>query len=142
MSTMSGKKRRKYTPEYQAEAVRQVKAGDRQLSQVARELGLSMQTLWNWVYPDRRQSKEGPSETLTATGLTTTEREELQQLRRRVARLVEEREILKKATVSSTSQGNTRWNTEAGERNAGGVRGRAGGRRAGRGGAAGGGPSS
>ena len=99
MSTMPGKKRRKYTPEYQAEAVRQVKAGDRQLSQVARDLGLSMQTLWNWVYPDRRQSKEGPSETLTATGLTTTEREELQQLRRRVARLEEEREILKKATA-------------------------------------------
>src|SRR3569623_2116806 len=94
MSTMSGKKRRKYTPEYQAEAVRQVKAGDRQLSQVARDLGLSMQTLWNWVYPDRRPSKEGGTETVTAIV-----REVLQHLRRRVARLVDVRDILKKATA-------------------------------------------
>jgi len=96
MSTMSGKKRRKYTPEYRAEAVRQVKAGDRQLSQVARDLGLSMQTLWNWVYPDRRHA---PKEEASGEALTPTEREELKQLRRRVARLEEEREILKKATA-------------------------------------------
>src|SRR3569832_2454680 len=99
MSTMSGLLCWLFLFVFLAETVRQEKAKERQLSQVARDLWLSMQTLWNWVYPDRRQSKEGPSVTLTATGLTTTDREKLQQLRRRVARLEEEREILKKATA-------------------------------------------
>jgi transposase len=95
MSTMTEKKRRQYTAEYRAEAVRRVKAGDRSLSEVARDLGLSMQTLWNWAHPDKRHPvKEEPE-----GELTVTEREELKQLRRRVARLEEEREILKKATA-------------------------------------------
>jgi transposase len=93
MSTMSPKKRRQYTSEYRAEAVRQVKLGNRPLAQVARDLGLSMQTLWSWVHPDK------PSPAEEAGELTPTEREELKQLRRRVARLEEEREILKKATA-------------------------------------------
>ncbi len=95
MTIMTGKKRRKYTAEYQAEAVRQVKVGDRPLAQVARDLGLSMQTLWNWVYRKKVDSEKGDP----AGELTPTEREELRDLRRRVARLEEEREILKKATA-------------------------------------------
>jgi transposase len=94
MTIMTGKKRRKYTAEYQTEAVRQVKVGDRPLAQVARDLGLSMQTLWNWVY-----RKKVDSEKAESGELTPTEREELRELRRRVARLEEEREILKKATA-------------------------------------------
>jgi transposase len=94
MSTMSPKKRRQYTSEFRATAIRQVKVGDRPLAQVARDLGLSMQTLWNWVHPDKPSpEKEEAGE------LLPTEREELKQLRRRVARLEEEREILKKATA-------------------------------------------
>ena len=98
MSTMPEKKRKKYTSEYRAEAVRQVKAGDRPLSQVARDLGLSMQTLWNWVYPDKRPHR-AVKEDEPKGELTPMEREELKQLRLRVARLEEEREILKKATA-------------------------------------------
>jgi transposase len=94
MSKMSPKKRRQYTAEYRAEAIRQVNVGDRPLAQVARDLGLSMQTLWGWVHPDKPDSqKDG------AGALTVTEREELKDLRRRVVRLEEEREILKKATA-------------------------------------------
>jgi transposase len=95
MATMTSKKRRQYTPEYQAEAVRLVKMGDRPLAQVARDLGLSMQTLWNWVH-DRGKVD---SRTRESGELSPTEREELKELRRRVARLEEEREILKKATA-------------------------------------------
>jgi transposase len=95
MSTVTRKKNRQYTAEYKAEAVRQVKIGDRPLAQVARDLGLSMQTLWKWVHPEKRSPVKGEE----SGELTPTEREELKQLRRRVARLEEEREILKKATA-------------------------------------------
>jgi transposase len=92
MSTMA--KPRKYTPEYRAEAIRLVEVGDRPLAHVARDLGVSMQTLWQWVHQAR--CEVGKSE---SGELTTTERQELGQLRREVARLREEREILKKATA-------------------------------------------
>jgi transposase-like protein len=94
MSTMARQKRRQYTPEYRAEAVRQVNLGDRSLSQVARDLGLRLNTLWEWVHQAEVDSGKGEPEELT-----TTEREELKQLRREVARLREEKDILKKATA-------------------------------------------
>lgn len=86
-------KKRKYTPEYKAEAVRQVEMSDRSVAEVARDLGISMQTLWQWVQQGKVEAKEAGQE------LATTEREELKLLRREVARLREEREILKKATA-------------------------------------------
>ena len=86
-------KKRKFTPEYKAEAVRQVEMSDRSVAEVARDLGISMQTLWQWVQQGKVEAKEAGQK------LATTEREELKLLRREVARLREEREILKKATA-------------------------------------------
>ena len=91
---MARKKRRQYTPEYKAEAIRQVNVGDRSMSQVSRDLGLRNNTLWEWVHQAEVDAGKGEPEELT-----TAEREELKQLRREVARLREEREILKKATA-------------------------------------------
>ncbi len=86
-------KKRKYTPEYRAEAVRQVEMSDRSVAEVARDLGISMQTLWQWVQQGKAEAKKSGEK------LTATERDELQLLRREVSRLREEREILKKATA-------------------------------------------
>jgi transposase len=97
MTTMARRRHRKYTPEYRAEAIRPVNVGDRSLSQVARDLGIRMHTLWDWVHQSEVDAGKGQPEELT-----TTEKEELKQLRREVARLREEREILKKATANST----------------------------------------
>jgi transposase len=95
MSIMVKKQqRRQFTPEFRAEAVRQVKLGDRTLTQVARDLGIRMQALWEWNRQAEVDAGKGAPEELT-----TTEREELKQLRREVGRLREEREILKKATA-------------------------------------------
>jgi transposase len=91
---MARKKRRQYTPEFRAEAVRQVNLGDRPLMHVAKDLGLGNATLWAWVRQAEIDAGKGEPEELT-----TTEREELKQLRREVGRLREEREILKKATA-------------------------------------------
>jgi transposase len=94
MSTMPRKKPKQFSPEFRAEAIRQVNIGDRTLSKVARDLGVSMQTLWQWVHQSEVDAGKGEPEELA-----TTERQELVQLRREVARLREEREILKKATA-------------------------------------------
>jgi transposase len=94
MSIMARRKQRQFTPEYRAEAVRQASLGDRTIAQVARDLGLKTQTLWGWVHQAEVDAGKGEPEELT-----TTEREELKQLRREVARLREEKEILKKATA-------------------------------------------
>jgi transposase len=87
-----GKTRPPYPPEFRAEAVRLVRAGDTSLAQVARDLGVSNWTLRLWV--KRAQIDAGEAE-----GLTTDERAELARLRRENRVLREEREILKRAAA-------------------------------------------
>ena len=83
----------RYTPEFKAEAVRLVRSTpDKPASQIARELGVSDNTLRSWV--KQTEIDQGERE-----GLTTEEREELKRLRKEVKVLRQEREILKKATV-------------------------------------------
>jgi transposase len=79
-------------PEFKAEAVRLVRSSGRSISQVAEELGVSGNSLRNWL----RQADidEGERE-----GLTTEERQELKRLRREVKILRQEKEILKKAAA-------------------------------------------
>lgn len=84
-----------YPPEFRAEAVRLAnlaKESGKTLAQVAKELGISSETLRRW----RRQAEAGASQ---AAALSESEREELIRLRREVCILQEEREILKKAAA-------------------------------------------
>jgi len=81
-----------YPPEFKLEAVRLVKEGGRKIADVARDLGMSGESLRNWIR--QYEIDNGQRE-----GLTTSEREELQRLRREIRILREEREILKKATA-------------------------------------------
>ena len=86
------KTRPPYPPEFRAEAVRLVRSSGLPLPEVARELGVSPQSLRNWL--GQAQIDAGERE-----GLTSDEREELRRLRRENVRLREEREILKKAAT-------------------------------------------
>ena len=82
-----------YPPEFRAEAVRLYHSSpERSIPQIARELGISDQSLRNWV--NQTEIDAGERE-----GLTTQEREELRKLRREVKVLRQEREILKKAAA-------------------------------------------
>ena len=93
MGVMTKRKRRAFTPEFQAETVRLVDGG-KAIAEVARDLDLPESALRLWVRQaqvDRGQGKPGE--------LTTAEREELQRLRREVKELRIEREILKKAAA-------------------------------------------
>lgn len=84
----------KYSPEFRRDAVALVHSTGRPVNQVARELGLSHETLRNWVKRDQIDRGQGaPGE------LTTSQLEELRQLRRRVVELEAEREILRRAAA-------------------------------------------
>jgi transposase-like protein len=95
--------RRSFSPEFKAEAVRLCRVGGRSVGQVAEELDLTETALREWVKRADADAGKGPPE-----ALTTEERDELRELRKRVKRLEMEREILKKATVGSGGQRNAR----------------------------------
>lgn len=91
---MSRRKRRAFTPEFKAEAVRLTQVGERGIAQVAKDLDLTETALREWVRRAEVDAGKGP-----AGALTTAERDELVRLRRDVKRLEMEREILKKAAA-------------------------------------------
>ena len=89
-----GRKRRKFTAEFKAEAVPLCKVGDRPIKQVAKDLDLTETALREWVKRADIEVGKGPPGALTAA-----EREELTRLRRENKRLQMEREILKRAAA-------------------------------------------
>ncbi len=88
------RKRRAFTPEFKAEAVRLCRVGDRSVKQVADDLDLTETALRAWVKRASIDAKKAPS-----GALTTAEREELAKLRRDNKRLTMERDILKAAAT-------------------------------------------
>ena len=93
MSDMARRKRRKYTPEQKADAVRMVREVGN-LAQVARDLDLTESSLRSWVKQAEIDEGQGPE-----GALTSEEREELRHLRRETRRLEMERDFLKKAAA-------------------------------------------
>ena len=94
---MAKRKRRVFTDEFKADAVRLCQAGGRSIGQVAKDLDLGETALRAWV---ARAESEGEVERSPAQNLTAAERGELNELRKRVKRLEMEREILKKRRPS------------------------------------------
>jgi len=91
-----------YPPEFRAEAVKLARSSEKPLSELARDLGVSVETLRNWL--KQRQIDAGKRD-----GVTTDEREELRRLRKENKVLKEEREVLRKATAFfAREENNTR----------------------------------
>ena len=91
MSTRRSKQ--SYSPEFRAEAVRQVIDGSRPIVAVARELGVIEQTLGNWVKAYRAEHAEDES------ALSVPERIRLREAERELRELRLENEFLKKAAA-------------------------------------------
>jgi transposase len=84
--------KKSYTAEFKQEAVRQVEQEGKKPAQVARELGITEQTLTNW----RKAAKAGK---LAAGKAVTPEQMEVSRLKAENARLKMELEIVKKAAA-------------------------------------------
>lgn len=84
--------RKRYAPEFKRRMVELVRAG-RSPEELAREFEPSPNTIRKWA------TQADIDEGLRAEGLTTKEREELRELRRKVKQLELEREILGKAAA-------------------------------------------
>lgn len=92
MVSVMPKSRPPYPEEFRREAVQMVRSG-RKLSEVAESLGVTEQSLRNWVKQDQLDRRERDD------GLRSEEREELRRLRRENARLKQERDLLKRAAA-------------------------------------------
>lgn len=88
----------KFTPEFRQEAVRQVKERGYSVTDVAKRLGVSAQSLYKWV-----KIEDPPAEDKIKNELAEARRENLR-LRAELTRVSEEREILKKAAAYFASQ--------------------------------------
>jgi transposase len=88
-------RRSKFTPEFRREAVELIRSSGRSIAEVARSLGINDGTLGNWVKLDR----EARERAADPEALSESERDELKRLRRQVAELEVDREILRKAAA-------------------------------------------
>jgi transposase-like protein len=93
---MAKQKRRVFTDEFKADTVRLCQVGDRSIAQICKDLGVGETALRRWV---ELADAEVHADRSPKLALTTAERDELSELRKRVKRLEMEREILKKATA-------------------------------------------
>jgi transposase-like protein len=82
---------RSYAPEFRRRVVELVRSG-RSVAVVAAEIGVSEATVYRWRAQDRIDRGERP-------GLSSVERSELAQARRRIRELETELEITKKASA-------------------------------------------
>ncbi len=92
----------RYTPEFRRDSVSLVLTSGRPIKEVARELGINDTTLGNWV----RAERKGGGLTGTASAADDAEMQENKRLKRRIAELEKEREILKRATAFWVKESN------------------------------------
>jgi transposase len=93
-SNKKPRQRRLFTPEFKAEIVDLCQRGDRSVGQVAKDFDLTETAVREWV-----KQAERAAGTRDDGGLTSSERQELAELRRENRRLREDVDILKRATI-------------------------------------------
>jgi transposase len=89
------KNQRQYDREFKLNAVKLYQEGSKSLDKVALDLGIPMQTLASWV----KQFKEHGDKGFPGSGTLMPCNEELFRLRKELADVKQERDILKKAVA-------------------------------------------
>jgi transposase-like protein len=95
--------RRKYSKEFKMEAIRMYENGERSVSEVERELGITQGLLWKWKADlEKRPKKE---EAFPGNGKLSDTDARIRQLERENALLKEDKEILKKVLTMYSKDG-------------------------------------
>ena len=89
------KKRKSYSKQFKLDAIGLITEQGYNISEAARNPGIDHNTLRRW----KKQLETDESEAFPGNGKLTSEKEELQRLRKENAKLKMERDILKKAAV-------------------------------------------
>lgn len=92
--------KKRFTPDFRAEAVRLAQTSGRSRREVAADLGIGLSTLRSWIDRDRERAMEQPPPDRQEDMLA-----ELKRLRRENEVLRQEREILKRATAVFAKEG-------------------------------------
>jgi transposase len=87
--------RRQFSREFKLEAVRLVKERGVTVAQAARDLDVHENVLRKWI----REQAGDPQQAFPGTGVMKPEQAEIERLRKEVAKLRMERDILKKAAA-------------------------------------------
>ena len=91
---MTTRKRRKFTEQFKLDAVQMVLVAGKSVTEIAKQFDLSETALREWIKRAQTDTVQG-----APNALTTAERAELVDLRKRLKRAEMERDILKKATA-------------------------------------------
>lgn len=87
--------RKQFSPEFKREAVQLLESGSRPASELARELGIARNRLYKWQTELRARG----SHAFPGSGARKERTTEISRLKRELARVTEERDILKKAAA-------------------------------------------
>jgi transposase len=89
------KQKRRYDKAFKLEVLRMIQQSDRTITSIAQELGIHPGVISRW----RRQLREQEIDAFPGKGHQTPEDEEIRRLKKELADVKEERDILKKAVA-------------------------------------------
>lgn len=95
---MEVEKRKRYSEEYKEDVVNMIKTGDKRISELSEELDISSGILYRWYNKYNGVSNKREEK-------LTEKDKELRQLRKKLAEVEEERDILKKAISIFSKEG-------------------------------------
>ncbi len=87
--------RKTFTPDFKREAVQLLESGSRPASQIARELGIKRNQLYKW----QSELKTRGAVAFPGSGMRRKASHDVSRLKQELARMTEERDILKKAAA-------------------------------------------
>lgn len=94
---MEVQKRKQYSKTYQEDVVNMLKAGNKGVQEISKDLGIASTIIYRWY-----QKRNGKTKAEEKVG---DQEKELRELRSKLADVTEERDILKKAVSIFSKQG-------------------------------------